>query len=144
MPGDGAPARDSTPAATRAATPSSVSSTAVAPLTSDPLKRLVFTRHGIPRFPSLELSKKARAPPLGSHGATEGTRPRPAAPQGGGCRFVPRAGRNSRPPGCWLPDLHVPRVPRKQSCTPVRTPGALRSTIDSLFPPLCKSLVSGP
>ena len=39
MPGDGAPARDPTPAATRAATPSSVSSTAVAPLTSDPLKR---------------------------------------------------------------------------------------------------------
>ena len=83
------------------------------------LLRLVFTHNGIPRFPSLELSKKARAPPLGSHRATEGTRPRPAAPHGGRRWFVLRAGRNSQAVSCS--DLHVPRVPWKPSCTPVRT-----------------------
>ncbi|XP_043774269.1 zinc finger protein 638 isoform X1 [Cervus elaphus] len=56
MPGDGAPARDTTPAATRAATPSSVSSTAVAPLTSDPLKSFVlFLENFAPLVNSLNL-----------------------------------------------------------------------------------------
>lgn len=39
MPGDSVPARDATPAATRAGARSSVSSTSVAPLVTDPLKR---------------------------------------------------------------------------------------------------------